>query len=293
MLSDNIQRARKEKGWSQEELAVRLNVVRQTISKWERGISVPDADMLIHLAALLDVPVSTLLGVEERNWRADALADELAALNAELAKGRRRNALYIEANRKRNLILFFCFAALFICVAANDPRVSLALCGSCALAAVVILYRNLALLTQISTDDLHLGTLKLTTIVNIGFLLVALTAALLSATGTLVFSERSERLFAMCFIALIMVFTGLIAPRLPFQRHTGLRLPWTVSDEETWILAHRILGLLSLPLALLYVAASLTLDDLRTVSLVAIALWVGIPSLLSWVFYWKKFHVRL
>ena len=293
MLSDNIQRARKEKGWSQEELAVRLNVVRQTISKWERGISVPDADMLIHLAALLDVPVSTLLGISEQDLRADTLAEELAARNAELSQRKQQGALLKEAAKKRNLLLFLCFAALFVCVAWDDPRISLVLCGGCVLAATLVLYRNLALLTRVSTDDMRLGVLRFATIINIGFFVVALAAALLSATGTLVFSERSERLFAMCFIALIMVFTGLIAPRLPFQRHTGLRLPWTVSDEETWILAHRILGLLSLPLALLYVAASLTLDDLRTVSLVAIALWVGIPSVLSWVFYWKKFHVRL
>ena len=86
MLSDNIQKYRKQKGWSQEELAVRLNVARQTISKWERGTSVPDADMLIQLSDLLGVSVSTLLGIEEKNWRADALAEELAALNAELAR---------------------------------------------------------------------------------------------------------------------------------------------------------------------------------------------------------------
>ena len=47
MLSDNIKRIRKSKGLSQEELAIKLNVVRQTVSKWENGLSVPDLDMLI------------------------------------------------------------------------------------------------------------------------------------------------------------------------------------------------------------------------------------------------------
>ena len=54
MLSDTIQTLRKEKGYSQEEVAIRLNVVRQTVSKWEKGLSVPDADMLIKLAELFD-----------------------------------------------------------------------------------------------------------------------------------------------------------------------------------------------------------------------------------------------
>ena len=293
MLSDNIQKYRKQKGWSQEELAVRLNVVRQTISKWERGTSVPDADMLIQLSDLLGVSVSTLLGIEEKNWRADALAEELAALNAELASRKRHSALLKEAANKRNLILFLCFAALFIALAVREPIVSLVLVGGCALAAVIILYRNLALLTSVSTDDLRLGVLRLTTLVNIGIILVAMVIGLLSATGVLVFSERSERLTAMCFITVLMIFFGLVSPRLPFQRHTGLRLPWTVRDEDTWNVAHRILGIISLPLALLYVAASLTLDDFETVSIAAMALWVGLPGVLSYIYYWKKYHRRL
>lgn len=293
MLSDNIQKYRKQKGWSQEELAVRLNVVRQTISKWERGTSVPDADMLIQLSDLLGVSVSTLLGIEEKNWRADALAEELAALNAELASRKRHSALLNEAANKRNLILFLCFAALFIALAVREPIVSIVLIGGCVLAATIVLYRNLALLTRISTNDLRLGVLRLTTLVNIGIIFIAMLTALLSATGVLAFSEHSERLFAMCFITVIMIFLGLVSPRLPFQRHTGLRLPWTVRDEDTWNVAHRILGIISLPLALLYVAASLTLDAFDSVTIAAIALWIGIPGILSYIYYWKKYHGKL
>ena len=62
MLSENLKSFRKSKGISQEELAVRLNVVRQTISKWEKGLTVPDADTLIRIAEILEVDVSELLG---------------------------------------------------------------------------------------------------------------------------------------------------------------------------------------------------------------------------------------
>ena len=58
ILNENIQALRKSKGLSQEELALKLNVVRQTVSKWERGLSVPDAEMLVVLGETLDVPVS-------------------------------------------------------------------------------------------------------------------------------------------------------------------------------------------------------------------------------------------
>lgn len=69
MLNENIRAIRKSKGLSQEELAVKLNVVRQTISKWEKGLSVPDSDMLISLSEVLGTPVSTLLGetIDEPN----------------------------------------------------------------------------------------------------------------------------------------------------------------------------------------------------------------------------------
>jgi putative transcriptional regulator len=85
MFSENLKTLRKEKGFSQEQLATRLNVVRQTISKWEKGISVPDAETLIQLADVLEVEVSDLLGkkieIEEGQNELDALALELAKLN--------------------------------------------------------------------------------------------------------------------------------------------------------------------------------------------------------------------
>lgn len=62
MLNENIKNLRKAKGLSQEELAIKLNVVRQTVSKWEKGLSVPDSSMLISLAKELDTSVSILLG---------------------------------------------------------------------------------------------------------------------------------------------------------------------------------------------------------------------------------------
>ena len=62
MLNENIKAIRKSKGLTQEELAIKLNVVRQTISKWEQGLSVPDSEVLISISEVLETPVSTLLG---------------------------------------------------------------------------------------------------------------------------------------------------------------------------------------------------------------------------------------
>lgn len=88
----NLKALRKDRGLSQEELAVRLNVVRQTISKWEKGLSVPDAAMLIRLAEVLDTTVSRLLGadVPEDEADRDRLAEQLARINEQLAVRNRR-----------------------------------------------------------------------------------------------------------------------------------------------------------------------------------------------------------
>lgn len=89
MLCDNIKAARKSKGLSQEELAIKLHVVRQTVSKWEQGLSVPDADMLISLSEALDTPVSSLLGGSVPDTHADDLkviAEKLEIINLQLAR---------------------------------------------------------------------------------------------------------------------------------------------------------------------------------------------------------------
>ena len=69
MFSENLKAVRKAKGYTQEELAIKLNVVRQTVSKWEKGLSVPDADVLSRIADVLDTKVSVLLGGSVKNRR--------------------------------------------------------------------------------------------------------------------------------------------------------------------------------------------------------------------------------
>ena len=89
MLNENIKAIRKAKGLSQEELAIKLNVVRQTISKWEHGLSVPDSDMLISISEIFETPVSALLGesiIEQEADDVKVIAEKLEVINLQLAK---------------------------------------------------------------------------------------------------------------------------------------------------------------------------------------------------------------
>ena len=293
MINDNIRKYRKEKGISQEEMAVRLHVVRQTVSKWENGKSVPDAEALIGISKLLEVPVSKLLGAEVEQTDMEDLTEELARVNEQLAGLHRKEDRMKQAGEKRGLILFLSFAAMFLSLAIKQEAVSLFLSGVCILAAVVILYRNLTLLTSVTTEDMRLKVLRITTVFNAVVLVLEMLLAVLTASDVITFSAQHEQMFAVFLVACVMIFAGMVSPKLPFTRHTGLRLPWTVRDEETWNLAHRILGILSLPLALLYVVCSLTSDRMEEISLIAMLLWIGIPGGISYLFYWKKMHGRI
>lgn len=99
MLNENIKAIRKSKGLSQEEIAIKLNVVRQKISKWEQGLSVPDSDMLISISEVLETPVSTLLGETVMVSKVDdvkAISEKLEIINLQLAqrKTARQKMLY-------------------------------------------------------------------------------------------------------------------------------------------------------------------------------------------------------
>lgn len=117
MLKDNLKTLRKNKGLSQEELSVKLNVVRQTVSKWEQGFSVPDAEMLISISEVFETPVSTILGEnidEQEKNDLKVISEKLEVINKQLSK---------KQKQKRNIfvntliITDVCLILLFILLA--------------------------------------------------------------------------------------------------------------------------------------------------------------------------------
>lgn len=66
-FNENIRNLRRERDYSQEYLAEKLNVTRQTISKWENGAAMPDLKKLTEIADFFSVSMDTLLGIEIEN----------------------------------------------------------------------------------------------------------------------------------------------------------------------------------------------------------------------------------
>ena len=109
MLKDNLKTLRKNKGLSQEELSIKLNVVRQTISKWETGLSVPDAEMLITISEFFETPVSDILGesIEEKETNdIKIISEKLEIINEQLSISQKQK-------KKRNYILLI-IADIFV-----------------------------------------------------------------------------------------------------------------------------------------------------------------------------------
>ena len=136
MLNENIKNLRKSKGLSQEELAIKLNVVRQTVSKWENGLSVPDSSMLILLADELDTSVSVLFGENVQENNSDdikTISEKLEVINLQLAK---RSMAKVKTVRWILISLCILIVMLFIALAVknssyldwnyNDPELAVA-----------------------------------------------------------------------------------------------------------------------------------------------------------------------
>lgn len=151
MINENIKYYHKRKGISQEEMAVKLHVVRQTVSKWETGHSVPDADILIHISKFLEVPVYKLLDLNETTLKEESLSKELERLNQLLAEKNKKEKIIKEASKKRGIIITLSFLSLILALTIKNEIVSILSIAICLLLSILTLYRNLALLTSLTT----------------------------------------------------------------------------------------------------------------------------------------------
>lgn len=208
-------------------------------------------------------------------------------------------------NAKR-LLAGFSLAALIIAIIARSSTISTILVLICVAASLAILYPNLAKLSNISDDNPKVKTLKSVTIFTAAYFAAIVLFAVTIENGVFdrFITEMPERklityskLLMALILAVAMLFFGNVAPKIPFNRYTGLRLPWTVRDEDTWIVAHRVLSYISIPLALLLftnVYTDMPLDTyVKYWWLGAVILWIGIPGLISGVFYYKKWSGKL
>jgi uncharacterized membrane protein len=203
----------------------------------------------------------------------------------------------MNANKGRVLINGLAISALFLSLLVKNDILSSALVMACMIGALIVLCRNLAEFSNVSEGNPKLKTVRFVTGFNILFIAAAILVVILMEKDIIVFSDSQSKYFMAAVLAFLIILFGNIAPKLPFNRYTGLRLPWTVRDEDTWIVAHRILGYLSLPLGIVcFVGATVQMPFdtwIKVWFLGPLLIWIGVPSLLSGLFYYKKWNGKL
>lgn len=203
----------------------------------------------------------------------------------------------MSANKARILINSLAFASLGLSLLIQNNVFSLLLALICVVFALVILYRNLAQLSNVSESSPKLKLVRWITIFNVLFIAAIVVFVIMLEKQILTITDRQSQYLLAGILAVLMIGFGNVAPKLPFNRYTGLRLPWTVSDEDTWIVAHRILGYISLPLGILCMLGATVQMPLESYARIwffgPLMLWIGIPGILSGVFYYKKWNGKL
>ena len=203
---------------------------------------------------------------------------------------------------ERAKLLMSALSVVGILGAVVGGAAGLALAVICIAVMMAVYFKNIAAVSNLSEDNPKVRTLRGVTVFNAIYMLAVLLLAVAVSKGA--FDELAEKmspreyntaqkLLMAVLLALPMAVYGNVAPKLPRSRFTGLRLPWTVRDEQTWTVAHRILGYLSLPLAVLLFVPVRTGVDLDTYVkfwwVPALLLWIGVPGVASGIFYWKKY----
>ena len=190
----------------------------------------------------------------------------------------------------RTIISALSLLTLVLCLVAQSTWVSILMIVVCLFCALALLWRNLPLLSDLEEDNPKLRTVRFVTAFNsLCFLSIAVLMVLV-ATETVTLTEESESVIVSVIFSIVILGLGNICPKLPFTRHTGLRLPWTVADESTWILAHRILGYTAIPFGVcnLIVMFSAQSADYRAgFSIGIFLLWVGIASIVSAHYFYR------
>ncbi|MBE6068115.1 MAG: SdpI family protein [Clostridium lundense] len=143
-----------------------------------------------------------------------------------------------------------------------------------------------AKITKLSEDNPKVKTVRNINRMIIGIIIICSLFIALTPNKSALYNKNNELIMVSLISVFIMGF-GNVSPKIPFNRYLGLRLPWTIRDEETWKVAHKILGYISFPLAIIQfiLVFYFSVDTVMTTSILT---WIAIPGLYSLWFYYKK-----
>lgn len=194
---------------------------------------------------------------------------------------------------KNNLLSIFFIVVSLVIIAlsliSKDGIITTALINSIIVLALIILDMNIPRIAKLSKDNPKVKTMRQLNAMIITIILMISMSPILKLNKKIPIIG-GERFLAIGIVIFIMIF-GNLSPRIPFNRYMGLRLPWTIRDEETWKLAHRVLGYTSFPVGILMFIGAFFFN-ISIVMSIGIITWILIPGLYSLWFFYKKYKAH-
>lgn len=185
-------------------------------------------------------------------------------------------------------VLFLILSILILILGFLFPENNLAAIFVLVLIIILLVVFDIqaAKITKLSEDNPKVKTVRSINRMIIGVIIICSLFIALSPNKN-AFSNKTNELIIVGLISIFIMAFGNVSPKIPFNRYLGLRLPWTIRDEETWKIAHKILGYVSFPIAIIqFILVFYFSTDIVMTS--SILTWIIIPGLYSLWFYYKK-----
>lgn len=191
----------------------------------------------------------------------------------------------------RGLIITLGIFTVIVALTVQNQVLSFLLVILLSLAAMVVLYKNMEIIIDMDHTSPRFSLLKNLSFAGLLYFILCAIAAILTMIGVL--PPAVNEFVAPVLICVFMIGFGNLTPKIPYNKFIGLRLPWTLLDEQTWVVAHRVLGYLSFPLSFIYIALIPYVDDLKLLTFcIFVVLWIGLSALISGLFFIRKFYLN-
>lgn len=192
--------------------------------------------------------------------------------------------------KKFNFInILFLITSLIILISGfmvKESNLTISIIGAVVIFTLIIFDVNAPKIAKLSEGNVKIKTMRTLNRLTILIIIIGCIFSILSPIKSSLDPKTNEILLVgLCSI--FIMFFGNLAPKIPFNRYMGLRLPWTVRDEDTWRVAHRILGYVSFPIGIVMFVLSFFFKS-ETIVVTGILTWIIIPSIYSLVFYYRK-----
>lgn len=185
-------------------------------------------------------------------------------------------------------ILFLITSFLILIAGFIIPNTSIvtSIIGVLIIVSLVVLDIKAPIITKLSEGNPKIKTVRFLNRLTI-FIVILFSIFNLFLPIKTLFDFKNGEILMVGLISIFMMIFGNLSPKIPFNRYLGLRLPWTIRDEQTWRVAHKIVGYSSFPIALMMFVLAFFFNNEKVVIIGGLT-WIGIPSAYSFIFYYKK-----